>query len=400
MSQYNIIPAGPGRSVLHVDMDAFFASVAQVDDPALRGRPVIVGGTSLRRGVVTSASYEARAYGVRSAMPLYQALERCPHAVVVPGAFERYREVNRQLRAIWARHAPVVEVASFDEAYLELTGCEALLGDPAEVARAIQRDVLAETGVTCSVGVASSKLLAKVASKRHKPRGLCVVPRGEEAAWLAPLAIGDLHGVGPATAKKLAEVGLVRVGQLLEVPEDQLERYLGPGAAALRLMAQGIDTRPVSPHGAAKSIGAETTFDRDVASRERLAAVFRDLVQEVAFRARRAGVLARTVAVKVRYHDFETIGRARTLVQATDDDDAIAAAALALFAEHAEPGRPVRLVGVTLSQFTTVAQLSLLAPADTEEKKALNVALDRLRERHGLFVVSRGTHLGRRRRGA
>lgn len=400
MSQYNITPPAKDRAVLHVDMDAFFASVAQLDDPTLRGKPVIVGGHSIRRGVVSSASYEARAFGVHSAMPLYQALERCPQAVVVPAAMERYREVNRQLRAIWGRHAPVVEVASFDEAYLELTGCRALLGDPVEVARAIQRDVRDETGVTCSVGVASNKLLAKVASKRHKPRGLCVVPAGEEAAWLAPLRIADLHGVGPATAQKLAEVGLVRVGQLLEVPKRQLARYLGPGAEQLQLMARGIDPRPVSPHGAAKSIGAETTFDRDATARDRLEAVFRDLVQEVAYRARRAGVLARTVAVKVRYHDFETIGRARTLPQATDDDDAIAAVALALFDAHAEAGRPVRLLGVTLSQFSTVAQLSWLQPAQSAERKALNQALDRLRERHGLFVVSRGTHLGRRRRGA
>ena len=389
----------PDRVILHVDMDAFFASVAQRDDPALRGKPVVVGGHSIRRGVVSSASYEARAFGVRSAMPIAEALARCPHAVVVPAAMARYREVNLQLRAIWARHAPVVEVASFDEAYLDLTGCRALLGDPADVARAIQRDILAETGVTCSVGVATSKLLAKVASKRHKPRGLCVVPAGEEAAWLAPLAIGELHGVGPATAGKLQKLGIVRVGQLLEVPEALLVRHLGPGGAHLPAMARGHDDRPVSPHGAAKSIGAETTFDRDVAARDRLEAVLRDLVQEVAFRARRAGVVGRTVTVKVRYHDFETIGRARTLPQATDDDDAIADAALALLAEHAAPGRQVRLLGVTLSQLGTVAQLSWLAPPRAEARKALNEALDLLRERHGLFVVSRGTHLGGRRKG-
>jgi DNA polymerase IV len=395
MSNYNI--TGRPRVIMHVDMDAFFASIAQLDDPSLRGRPVLVGGHSLRRGVVSSASYEARAYGVCSAMPLYQALEKCPQAVVVPAAMARYREVNQALREIWGRYSPLVEVASFDEAYMDLTGCEPVIGPPVEAARAMQAEVLKETGVTCSVGLGTNKLVAKVASKRHKPRGLCVVPPGDEAAWLAPLRIGELHGVGPKTAARLAEVGLTHVHQLASVPADQLERFLGPLASHLVLMARGIDHRPVEPGAPAKSIGAETTFDRDVTDPERLKAVFYDLVQEVGFRLRRGGLFARTVTVKIRYHDFETVTRARTLPQATDDDQVLAEAALALWRQHAQPGRPVRLVGVSLSHLSGVAQLSLLAGPEHEERRQLNQTLDELRRRHGLWVVTRGTHLGRSR---
>lgn len=384
----------PRRVVLHVDMDAFFASVAQHDDPSLRGKPVIVGG-SANRGVVTAASYEARAFGVRSAMPMYQAMKLCPQATVVRGAFHRYKEVHAQLVAIWGRYAPVIEVASFDEAYLDLTGCEALLGDPVEVAAAIQRDVFAETGVTCSVGVASNKLLAKVASKRNKPRGLCVVPEGDEPAWLAPLAIDDIPGVGPATAARLARIGLHRIHQLQTCDPQDLARGLGDGAEWLVAMAHGRDDRPVEPHGERKSIGAETTFFQDLTRMDELEAVLADLVQEVAFRARRHGTYARTVAVKIRYAGFHTITRARTMAQAMNDDGQIAEVARALLRAHAEPGRPVRLIGVSLSHLGPQVQLSLL---DEPRKDQLNEALDKLRDRHGLFVVSRATHLTNERR--
>ena len=387
--------SAPRRTILHVDMDAFFASVAQLDDPRLRGKPVVVGGASLRRGVVSSASYEARAFGVRSAMPLYQALERCPKAVVVPGNMPRYREIHRQLRAVWERFSPAVEVASFDEAYLDLTGTEALLGAPRTVAKALQKAVLDETGLTCSVGVASNKLVAKVASKRYKPHGLCLVPPGEEAAWLAGLPLTDLHGLGPKTAAKLGEIGIHRVEQLLAVPEGELDRYLGPLAQHLRRMASGQDDRPVTPESPSKSVGAETTFRHDIDEAERLKAVIYDLVQEVAFRLRQDGVMAKTVTVKIRYDNFETITRARTLAEATDDDQAIAEAARDLLVQHAEPGRPVRLLGVTASGLTTLAQLSWLGAEKREERQRLNQALDKLRDRHGLWVVSRATHLKR-----
>jgi DNA polymerase-4 len=381
------------RAILHVDMDAFFASVAQLDDPSLAGLPVIVGGHSVKRGVVSSCSYEARAMGVRNAMPLYQALKHCPKARVVPGNMQRYREINLQLRTIWERYSPTVQVASFDEAYLDLTGCEALLGPPGEVAARLQAEIEQVTGLPCSVGVASSKLLAKVASERYKPRGLCVVPAGEEAAWLADLRIGELHGVGPRTAELLARYGLRKVADLHTVPLETLERLVGPYARQLRQMAEGIDSRPVTPSSPAKSIGAEQTFGEDLTDPAELEAVFVDLVQEVAYRLRRARLFTRTITIKVRYGDFETITRARTLEAATDDDDKIRETARALFRQHVAQGRRVRLLGVSVSHFVLASQLSWLAEPRYEERRVLNQTLDRLRERYGLWVVSRGTHI-------
>lgn len=388
------------RVVLHVDMDAFFASVAQLDDPSLRGQPVIVGGHSLRRGVVSACSYEARAFGVRNAMPLYKALQLCPQARLARVNMARYREVNHQLREVWGRYSPVVDVASFDEAYLDLTGTEALLGPPLEVARRLQADVQATLSLSCSVGVGPNRLLAKVASKRHKPHGLCQVPADGVLEWLAPLRVRDLHGIGAATTARLNAIGITHVHHLQSVSPSDLVRCLGPGAEYLWQLAHGIDDHPVQAGGHAKSIGAERTFDGDQADPARLKAIFFDLVQEVAYRMRKAHVLARTITIKIRYADFETLERASTLEVATDDDQAIADVALTLFARHAVPGRALRLLGVRASGFGASAQLSWLAPEASEERRSLHTALDRLRERHGLYVVSRATHLeaGRRKR--
>ncbi|MDB5102301.1 MAG: DNA-directed polymerase [Cyanobacteria bacterium RYN_339] len=383
------------RAILHVDMDAFFASVAQLDDPSLRGKPVIVGGHSLRRGVVSACSYETRVFGVHSGMPLFEALTRCPQAVLARVDMPRYREVHELLKEIWARHAPVVETASFDEAYLDLTGCDALLGPPEGVARAVQADIVASAGLPCSVGVGPNKLLAKVASKRAKPSGVCVVPEGQELAWLAPLPVGQIHGIGPKTVERLARFGLTQVAHLQAIPREELARFLGPGAEHLADLANGIDRRAVVGSGHAKSIGAERTFDADVQDAATLKAIIYDLVQEVAYRGRQARVLARTVTVKIRYQGFETLERERTLPQASDDDGTLAAMALTLLREYAEPGRPIRLLGVRLSNFHTVAQLNWLAPEEKDEHRRLNTALDKLRERHGLFIVSRATRLAR-----
>lgn len=388
----------PERVILHVDMDAFFASVAQLDRPELQGKPVIVGGHSLRRGVVSSCSYEARAFGVRNAMPLYKAMQLCPGAIVVRVEMGRYRDMNERLREIWSRYSPLVEVASFDEAYLDLTGSRALLGEPLDVARRLQAEIRDVTGLPCTVGIGPNKLLAKVASKRGKPAGLCAVPRGEELAWLAPLRVTDLHGIGEATARRLADLGINRVGHLQAMSEAELARCLGAGSEHLVRMARGQDDRPLTPSSPAKSIGAERTFDDDLRDAERLKAILFDLVQEVAFRARRGRVLARTVSVKIRYRDFETIERERTLPVASDDDQAFAALALELLRAHSDPARPLRLLGVRLSNFTTTGQLSLFDGPQHEAQQQLNKALDRLRERHGLYVVSRATHLAREAR--
>lgn len=379
--------------VLHVDMDAYFASIQQRDNPALRGQPVIVGGRSSSRGVVASASYEARAYGVRAAMPTAQALARCPGAIVLPCDMSRYRAVTQQLEGIWQRWSPKVEVASLDEAYLDLTGCERLLGTTDRIAQALQAEIRAETGLTCSIGVGSSKLVAKLASQRHKPRGICLVPAGDERAWLAGFAVGDVPGIGPKTAERLQQIGIHHVRDLQRQSEDQLVQRLGPAAHGLVQLAHGIDPRPVCPDRPVKSIGAEATFATDLRDRQALKAILLDQVQEVAFRLRRQGRPAKTVAIKVRYADFETITRARTLAVATDDDQVIATTALALFRQHASPGRAIRLLGVTVSQFTDHAQLSLLDGADHAARHQLHQTLDGLRHRFGLWSVSRATHL-------
>lgn len=378
------------RVVMHVDMDAFFASVAQLDRPELQGRPVLVGGASDRRGVVAAASYEARAFGIRSGMPMARARRLCPHAVVVGGSGARYREVHAQLREIWARYAPVVQVVGIDEAYLDLTGCEGLWGSPESIALAIQAAVRAETGLPCTVGVGSSKVVAKVASRAGKPCGVLRVPDGQEAAWLAPMDVGALPGVGPAAQARLKALGYVRLGQLAQAEGADLHRLLGPWGEELKALAQGLDGRLVhAEREAAKSVGAERTFARDLAEGELLKAHFFDLAQEVAYRLRKHGHLAKRVTVKLRLPDFTTLTRARTLDSATDDEAQIAAAAIALWARHA-PSQPLRLVGIQCAQLVGLEQLSWLEEPRRARSRQLNAALDALRQRHGLRAVALG----------
>lgn len=374
-------------------MDAFFASVAQHDDPGLRGLPLVVGGHSTRRGVVAAASYEARKFGIRSAMPLYQARALCPHLTVVSVRFGRIREVALQLRGIWERFSPLIELAGFDEAYLDLTGTEKVLGRPLDVGAAIQAAVRAETGLPCTIGIGPNKLVAKVASKRHKPCGLGLISEAEAAAWIAPLPVSAIPGIGPVTAEKLAKRGFTHVHQLQAASEAELHHHFGEYGLALRQMALGDDRRPLEPRAPAKSIGAESTFDEDLRDAERLRRILLDLVQEVAFRSRKAGAQGRTVTIKVRYAGFQTITRARTLELPTHDDHTIAETAWALFLRHAEPGRPVRLLGVTLSNLSRSAQLSWLTPPEALARGKLNEALDAVRRRHGLWSVARATHL-------
>lgn len=389
------------RIVMHVDMDAFFASVAQLDRPELRGKPVLVGGRS-QRGVVAAASYEARAFGIRSGMPMATARRLCPQAEVVGGAGARYREVHARLREVWRRFAPVVQVVGIDEAYLDLTGCEALWGPPEAIALAIQKAVFEETGLPCTVGVGSSKVVAKMASRAGKPCGVLLVPPGREAAWLAPQPVGALPGVGPAAQARLKALGYARLGQLAEAPEAELRRLLGAWGPELGALARGADPRAVhEDRDPAKSVGAERTFAQDLREAEALKAHFFDLCQEVAYRLRRQGLLAKRVTVKLRLPDFTTLTRARTLDAATDDEAQLAAVAIALWARHAGPGQALRLVGVQCSHFVGLEQLSWLEEPRRARSRQLNAALDALRQRHGLHAVALGGGLGaaRRRRG-
>ncbi len=375
------------RQILHVDMDAFFASVAQREHPEWRGKPVIVGGHSTKRGVVASASYEARAFGVRSAMPLYKAYELCPHAIRVPVAMEQYREINGQLRGIWERFAPVVEPVGFDEAYLDMTGTERLLGPLEAVAYALRDAIACETGLSASVGGGTSKLLAKVASKAAKPAGVCIVRPGEEEAWLHPRDVGIIPGVGERTQERLRQLGISTVGQLAGVSLAYLTAQFGVQGADLCLVAQGKDPRPVSPAGPPKSIGGEETFDQDSADPVFLRRALLKIACELGYRLRRHDYLAGTISAKVRYaKTFQTVERSVTLALPTQDDEEIYATAWDLVKAGWDGRKPLRLIGASLSNFRPDAQLSLF-----EGSKPLTEALDRLKDRYGTGVIRRGS---------
>ncbi|HEX6499253.1 MAG TPA: DNA polymerase IV [Micromonosporaceae bacterium] len=341
---------GPGADdtgcpILHVDMDAFYASVEVRRRPDLRGRPVVVGGTG-PRGVVSSASYEARAYGVRSAMPTARARRLCPQAVFLPPDFAEYTAASRAVMAVFRDVTPLVEPLSLDEAFLDVAGAQRLLGRPARIAALIRRRILDEQRLTCSVGVAPSKFLAKLASTRAKPDGLVVVPADRVLDYLHPLPVAALWGVGDRSAEVLRRLGLVTVGDVAQAPFGMIRAALGEAAAThLHDLAWGRDPRRVVPEQVEKSIGAETTFDVDVADPATIRRALLALSTKAAARLRRAGLVGRTVSLKVRLADFRTMNRSRTLPTATDVSREIFQTAWALYRALA-PGDRIRLVGV------------------------------------------------------
>ncbi|MEX1168712.1 MAG: DNA polymerase IV [Chloroflexota bacterium] len=382
------------RTILHVDLDAFFASVEQRDNPELRGRPVIVGGAGGEdaRGVVSAASYEARVYGVHSAMSLREAYRRCPHGVFLPVDGRRYQAASRDVMNVLRRYTPVVEPISIDEAFLDVTGSAALFGDGASIARQIKQAVRDEVGLTVSVGVARTKLVAKIASDLRKPDGLVVVPPGDEAAFLAPLPISRLWGVGEKTAAALAEYSVRTIGDLAALPPDLIERRFGKHGASLVGRARGIDPDPVHEGDPAKSVGHEHTFDVDTSDPEVIERTLLAMSDGVAGRLRSAGVRAGTVAVKIRDSRFHTITRQRTLSEPTDLTEPIFRTALEL-ARPEVRGMRVRLLGVTASNLGEREQLSLFPPADPRRRQAIEAA-DQLRRRYGERVVTRARLLG------
>jgi DNA polymerase-4 len=342
-----------GCPILHVDMDAFFASVEVRRRPELRGKPVIVGGDG-PRGVVSSASYEARVYGVRSAMPGARAKRLCPHAVFLPVDFAEYSAASRAVMAIFGDMTPLVEPLSSDEAFLDVSGAGRLLGRPAEIAAAIRRRVLDEQRLTCSVGVAPTKFVAKLASTRAKPDGMAVVPADRILDYLHPLPVEALWGVGERTAETLRRLGLVRVRDLAQAPVGMLRAAVGEAAALhLHELSWGRDPRPVVPEQVEKSIGAETTFDIDVADWDVIRRSLLGLAGKTAGRLRRAGQIGRTVVIKVRLADFRTVNRSRTLPVATDVTREIFETAWALF-RALGTGERIRLVGVRVEGLSPV----------------------------------------------
>jgi DNA polymerase-4 len=390
-----VTPARTPRTILHVDLDAFFAAVEQRDRPELRGRPVIVGGGGPGdRGVVSAASYEARRYGVHSAMPLRTAGRLCPHAVFLPVDGAKYQGVSRDVMALLRRYTPLVEPISIDEAFLDVTGSRGLFGDGAAIARQIKQAVKDEIDLTISVGVAATKLVAKIASELQKPDGLVIVPPGQEAGFLAPLPIARLWGVGPRTASALRDFGVVTIGDLAALPSESLTRRFGKHGGSLAERARGVDPDPVADADAAKSIGHEHTFDVDTSDREVIERTLLAMSDGVAGRLRGSGVKAGTIAVKIRDSSFRTVTRQRTLVEPTDLAEPIWRTAIEL-ARPEVSGIRVRLLGVTASNLAVREQLALFSDATGDDRRRRVVdAADRLRRRFGERVVTRARLLG------
>lgn len=354
------------RTIVHADLDAFYASVEQLDNPELRDKPVVVGGSPNARGVVSAASYEARRFGVRSAMPMSRALRLCPEAVLVSPRFDRYAEVSRRVMAIFRSVTPLVEPLSLDEAFLDVTAQVDRCGGPEALARHLKDQVRKTTGLTLSIGVGSNKTVAKIASEAEKPDGLVVVPPGEEASFLEPLPVRAPWGIGPKTEALLTEAGIGTVGQLAEADSAWLDRILGSRGRLFQAMARGIDERPVETEYERKSVGAERTFPRDLLDGPELRTALTSIATEVARRLRNEGVKARTMAIKLRYADFRTITRQRALGTPLDEAEGIVEAASALLDKVTKPGDRFRLLGIHGSRLVgqEKAQLTLWPEQD------------------------------------
>ncbi len=338
------------RTIIHADLDAFYASVEQLDNPELRGRPVVVGGAPEQRGVVAAASYEVRAFGVRSAMPMSRALRLCPDAVRVPPRFPRYAEMSAQIMVIFRALTPLVEPLSLDEAFLDVSGWVADGADPERIARELKQEVKERVQLTLSVGVGASKSVAKIASDLGKPDGLVVVPPGTEAGFLAPLPIRALWGVGPKTEQALRLAGVRTFGDLARRGTADAERLLGSHGASLHLMARGIDDRDVETERERKSVGAETTFAQDLSDGSELRRKLHEIAREVAVRLDQTHARAQTVALKLRYAHFRTITRQSSVKPPVSSEAEIAAIAQTLLDAVVAEGDRFRLLGIQCSR--------------------------------------------------
>src|SRR6201997_2873447 len=368
-------------TILHVDMDAFFVSVELLERPELRGKPVVVGGQKDQRGVVSAASYEARKYGIQSAMPLRTAGRLCPHAIFLDGHHEKYSEWSDRIASILAKFSPIVEMVSVDEAYLDLSGTERLHGPPLAAADKLLRTITKQTGLPCSGGLATTRLTAKVASDQGKPRGLVWVAPGMEARFLAPLPIRKIPGIGKVTERALRALGIETVEQLSAHQQDKLEKIFGQWGTALYRKARGGDSYEFLIDAEPKSISHNHTFSEDTSDTEALSAVLSHLSQKACKRLREAGLSSRTLTLTIRYAGFDTYTRAKTLAEPTCLDGEIFAVIYKLLQQHRDLSRKVRLLGVSLSGLTHGSeQLDLL---DAERRKKLNLltqATDKLRD--------------------
>jgi len=374
-------------------MDAFFVSVEELLNPSLKGKAVVVGGQRGERGVVSAASYEARKFGVHSAMPLRTAAKLCPHAIFLDGHLGLYREYSQKVHAVLQDFSPAVEMASVDEAYIDMTGTEKLLGPPLVSGHKLHEQMKEHTGLNCSIGIGSSRLMAKICSDQAKPNGILYVLRGEEARFLAPLDVGKIPGVGKVTKARLNDMGISLIGDLLQFPESVLEENFGKWGTALAGKARGEDAGgwfegDVAEDWQAKSISHEHTFGEDTRELNKIESTLAHLCELVGRRLRDHGFAARTIQLKLRYSDFHTITRAHSLQRPTQVDTEIFETVRKLFHENCELGRTVRLLGVHTSNFDDApAQMSLLVDDRHEKWKLALNASDRLRDRFGESAI-------------
>jgi DNA polymerase-4 len=382
------------KTIFHVDMDAFFVSVEELFDPSLKGKAVVVGGRPNERGVVSAASYEARKFGVHSAMPLRTAARLCPHAIFVEGHPTRYRDYSKRVYEILNRFSPLISMASIDEAYLDMTGTERLYGPPLRAAHALHDAMKAETGLNCSIGIATARLVAKVASDQAKPNGVLWVVPGSEAGFLSPLDVRKIPGVGKVTEQNLHALSIRKVGDLAKLDDAYLEQRFGKWGLALAGKARGYDAggwfdTEIGEEAGPKSVSHEHTFNEDTGDRALLESTLAKLSEMVGRRLREYGLHARTVQLKLRYSDFSTITRAHSIERPTQIDTEIFAEIRTLFYKNWKPGAKVRLLGVHAASFESEAQqLDLLDDGQHERWDKALAAADRLRDKYGDAAVS------------
>jgi DNA polymerase-4 len=382
---------GEPRVILHVDMDAFFASIEQLDDPSLRGRPVLVGYDG-PRGVVAAASYEARPFGCHSAQPMAIAKRMCPQAVIVPGRGSRYREVSKRLFEIFDRFSPLVQPLSVDEAFLDATGTQRLFGPPETLAATLKQIIRDELELTASVGVAPNKFLAKLASDMDKPDGLSVIEPERVLEVLDKLPIGRMWGVGKVTESKLIQQGVRTIGDLRRMPPEWMAARFGQDADRYANLCRGVDDRPVTPDAQAKSISHEHTFDVDIPDADAVRRVLLDQTEQVARRVRRHEFKAKSVTLKIRFGDFQTITRSQSLDHPTDSTDELWTAARAIFDRWALSSfSPVRLIGMAAGSLTKgEGQLGLFDVDENNRRRAVDAATDAITTRFGKRAIRRG----------
>jgi len=388
------------RLIFHLDMDAFFASIEQRDRPELRGKPVLVGHDG-PRGVVCAASYEARPFGCRSAMPMAEAKRRCPQAQITPVRGPRYRQASEQIFELVRRYSPVIEPLSIDEAFIDLTGCERLHGDPVELARKIKAAIREQTGLTASIGISRNKFLAKLASDLDKPDGLTVIWPEDAPRTLAPLDIHRLWGLGPVAAGRLNQLGVRTIGDLQQRSDAWLERQLGAAGPAFARLARGLDDRPVTPDHDAKSIGQEKTFGDDLSDLDAARSVLLAQIEDVAARLRRHKRYARRLSLKLRHPPFQTLSRSITWEQATDQTQEIWRQARSLFDQWAaDEFKRLRLIGVAVSKLTDAPGSGGLFTLDQHVRaRELDRTMDAVNQRFGQGAIRRAASAGPQRTG-